>query len=68
MDLEQRPGAGNGRALVATVLAVLGVFFALDAAVVEPSRTRVAFIVLSVLMILGAGATLGAAVAVRRRR
>ncbi len=67
MERDSRPKTGNGRALVAAVLAVIGVFFALDAVVFEPSAARVVFIVLAVLMIGGAGAALAASLAARRK-
>lgn len=67
MEPENERRSNSGRFLVAAFLAIVGLVFGVDAALAEPSATRVAFIVIAVLLIAGAGATFAVALASGRK-
>lgn len=61
MNSKPSSNTNIGRYVVAAFLALIGTIFGASAALGDPSNARTAFIVLAVLMIGGAGATLGVA-------
>ncbi|HET9027748.1 MAG TPA: hypothetical protein VFN07_09515 [Trueperaceae bacterium] len=67
MDSKPSSSTNTGRYLVAIFLALIGGIFGVAAAAGAPSATRTAFIVIAIVMIAAAGATLGAALTARKR-
>lgn len=67
MDSKPSSSSNIGRYLVATFLALIGVIFGVTAAAGDPSATRTAFIVIAIVMVAAAAATLGVALMARKR-
>jgi len=68
MDNEPRPRLSDGRFLVPVVLGVVGVMFALCAVPFEPSPSKLALNMISLVMLAAAGASLAVALDGARRR